>query len=145
MNWFAPSNAAGYNLKRSTTNGGPYSIIANLAGTNYSDFAVSPGTNYFYVVSATNTAAGSADSAQASAMPLPSLNPTNLDLQANGNQLQLSWPADHLGWRLQIQTNDLDTGLATNWFDWPNSTNLLQTTLFMDSTNGSVFLRLVYP
>jgi len=145
LNWFAPSNAAGYNLKRSTTNGGPYSIIASVMNTNYSDFAVSPGTNYFYVVSATNTAAESIDSLQASTMALPSLIPTNLDLQANGNQLQFSWPADYLGWRLQIQTNDLDTGLGTNWVDWPNSTNLLQTTLFVDPTNGSVFLRLVYP
>ena len=27
LNWFASSNASGYNLKRSTTNGGSYSLI----------------------------------------------------------------------------------------------------------------------
>ena len=145
LNWSLPSNPAAFRLKRSTTNGGPYSVIANVAVTHYSDFGVNPGTTYYYVVSATNTAGESADSAQASAIPLPSLISTNINFQLSGNQLQISWPPDHLGWRLQIQTNGLNSGLGTNWIDWPDSANLLQATLVTDSANGPVFLRLVYP
>lgn len=145
LNWFSSSNAASYNLKRSTTNGGPYGIIANVAATNYSDANVMPGTNYFYVVSATNAAGESANSVQASAAPLPSNQPTNLAAQFSGGQLQLAWPQDHLGWRLQIQTNDLSGGLRTNWVTVPNSTNFNTFNLFAGPTNGSVFLRLVYP
>lgn len=145
LRWFASPNAASYNLKRSTTNGGTYSIIANVAATNYSDAAVNPGTTYFYVVSGTNFTGESANSIQASAVPLPSLVSTNLNFQVSGNQLLLSWPQDHLGWRLQIQTNDLNSGLSTNWVDWPDSTNVFQTNIVFNPANGSVFLRLVYP
>jgi hypothetical protein len=60
-------------------------------------------------------------------------------------QLQLSWPQDHLGWRLQIQTNNWSGGLGTNWATVPNSTNVTGANVPTDSTNGSVFLRLVYP
>ena len=145
LNWSASSNAAGYNLYRSTTNGGSYSIIASLAGTNFADMAVSPGVTYYYVVTATNFPQESADSIQASAVPLPSLATTNLNFQMNGNQLQLSWPADHLGWRLQIQTNSLADGIGTNWVTVPNSTNIISTNVIMSATNGSVFFRLIYP
>ena len=145
LQWSASSNADSYNLKRSTINGGSYTIIVNLAATNYSDAEVNPSMTYYYVVSATNAAAESANSIQASAIPLPSLVSTNLNFQVNGDQLHLSWPTDHLGWRLQIQTNDLNTGLGTNWVDWPDSTNIFQKNIFIDSANGSVFLRLVYP
>jgi hypothetical protein len=75
----------------------------------------------------------------------PSLVPTNIVTQVIGNQLQLSWPQDHLGWRLQIQTNSPGMGLGTNWVDVPNSTNVIGTNLTIDPENGSVFLRLVYP
>ena len=57
----------------------------------------------------------------------------------------LSWPADNIGWRLQTQTNSLNSGLGTNWTDVPGSaaTNLL--TVPFNSTNSSVFYRLIYP
>lgn len=61
----------------------------------------------------------------------------------SGNTLQLSWTT--LGWRLQVQTNLLNTGLGTNWMDVPNSTSVTQTNLPITSDNGAVFYRLVYP
>ena len=60
-------------------------------------------------------------------------------------QMQLSWPQDHLGWQLQIQTNSLNKGLGTNWVTVANSTNVDQMNISVSPTNGSVFLRLVYP
>jgi polygalacturonase len=145
LQWFASSNATSYNLKRSMTNGGIYSIVANATATNYSDASVAPGTTYYYVVAATNATGESADSIQVSAIPLPSSVSTNLNFQIYGDQLQLTWPQDHLGWRLQIQTNDLSSGLGTNWVDWPDSTNVFQTNIIINPATGSVFLRLVYP
>lgn len=77
--------------------------------------------------------------------PGPSLVPTNILAQVAGNQLQLSWPQDHLGWRLEVQTNDLSRGIGTNWVTVPNSTNIVSTNITLDSANDSVFFRLVYP
>jgi len=31
--------------------------------------------------------------------------PLTFNYGLNGNLLQLSWPVDNLGWRLQVQTN----------------------------------------
>ena len=61
------------------------------------------------------------------------------------NQFTLSWPADHLGWRLQAQTNDVTAGLNANWFDVAYSSATNQMTLPVSTANGSVFFRLVYP
>ena len=71
--------------------------------------------------------------------------PTNITTSVSGHTLTLSWPADHLGWRLQSQTNSLTTGLTTNWFTWPNSTNVTSVPVAMDPTAPTVFFRLVYP
>ena len=60
-------------------------------------------------------------------------------------QLQISWPADHTGWQLQSQTNNLTSGLGTNWVNVPASMQTNQMTVPLNSTNGSVFFRLVRP
>lgn len=102
------------------------------------------GVTYYYVITA--VAGGeSTHSQQASATPLPSATPTNIVAQVGNGQLQLSWPQDHLGWRLQIQTNALSNGLGTNWVSMPGSTNIIQTNLVISPANDTVFLRLVYP
>lgn len=75
----------------------------------------------------------------------PSLTPPNLNFHLSGSQLQLSWPLDHLGWQLQIQTNSLKAGLGSNWVTLPASSNVVSTNILINPANGSVFLRLVYP
>src|SRR5262249_53403474 len=45
----------------------------------------------------------------------PATNRPQLQFVGANGQLQLSWPLDHLGWRLQAQTNTSGTGLGTNW------------------------------
>jgi hypothetical protein len=96
-------------------------------------------------VSAVGAGGESSNSLQATAAPLPSNQPTNIVMQSGGGQLQISWPQDHLGWRLQIQTNNLSQGIWTNWATVPNSTNVMQANIVINPTNGAVFLRLVYP
>jgi len=59
--------------------------------------------------------------------------------------LTLSWPADHIGWRLQAQTNSTSAGLLNNWADVPGSTTTNQIIMPVDPANGAVFYRMVYP
>ena len=62
-----------------------------------------------------------------------------------GTNLTLSWPSDHLGWRLQGQTNTLNAGISTNWVTVPGSTTVTQMSFTVTRTHPSVFFRLVYP
>jgi fibronectin type 3 domain-containing protein len=69
--WNSFTNGATCNVKRSTTNGGPYAVIASgVTATNYSDGGLAGGTIYYYVVSAVISGNESANSAQASAATL---------------------------------------------------------------------------
>jgi hypothetical protein len=75
----------------------------------------------------------------------PSVTATNLAFISSGGAITLSWPADHKGWRLQVQTNALNAGLGTNWADVSGSSLTNSVNLPMDAANPSVFYRLVYP
>ena len=145
LKWNPVIGATTYNLKRGTVSGVYPTIFSGLAATNYADANVTNAVNYFYVITAVGAGGESTNSLFANAIPLPSNQPTNLTAHVVGNQLQLSWPQDHLGWRLQIQTNNLSRGISTNWATVPYSTNVIATNIIISPTNGSVFLRLTYP
>jgi hypothetical protein len=70
---------------------------------------------------------------------------TNLAIQLTNGILNLSWPSDHIGWRLQMQTNDTTQGLGTNWFDVIGAAATNQWVVPVDPTSGSVFYRMIYP
>jgi len=94
LNWAASSGASTYNVKRSTTNGGPYTTVKNgAATTSYTDTGLTNGTTYYYVVSAVNSAGESANSAQASATPRASAPAAPTQLKATGgkNKITLGW------------------------------------------------------
>lgn len=143
LKWNAVARAAGYNLFRSLTNGGPYSLVTSVATTNITDTGLANGTNYYYVVTAINATGSSPNSFQASARTV-SLSPPQLASSLNQGQLQLMWPADHTGWQLQAQTNPLAAGLGTNWTTISGSASTNQISLPTSATNGSVFYRLIY-
>ncbi len=71
LTWTASAGASTYNVKRSTTSGGPYTQIASSTSTTYTDAPLTNGTTYYYVVSSVNSFGESANSAQASATPSP--------------------------------------------------------------------------
>jgi len=76
LSWTASSGATGYNVKRATTSGGPYTTVATgVTGTTYTNTALTNGTTYYYVVSAVNSAGESTNSAQASATPAGTVTP----------------------------------------------------------------------
>jgi hypothetical protein len=72
-------------------------------------------------------------------------NPTNLTGVATNGGLVVSWPATHLGWILQSQTNPIAAGLRTNWSDIAGSENWTGATFGLNATNDVVFFRLRHP
>ncbi|MGH7952862.1 MAG: beta strand repeat-containing protein, partial [Limisphaerales bacterium] len=75
---------------------------------------------------------------------LVNTNPTNIVATVSGGSLTLTWPMDHTGWTLQVQTNSLNVGLSTNWVNVPGSSLINSVTNAINQTNGSVFYRLIY-
>jgi autotransporter-associated beta strand protein len=72
--------------------------------------------------------------------------PVPITFSVSGSTLTLSWPADHLGWHLQMQTNTLGAGLRTNgWVVVPGSDQITSTNISITKTNPTVFYRITYP
>ena len=76
--------------------------------------------------------------------------PTNMvsSLSPDGTTLTLSWPADHLGWRLLVQTNNLAAGISGNPADWGTVTGSSTTNLENITINPALpseFYQMVYP
>jgi len=60
------------------------------------------------------------------------------------SSLQLTWPANRLGWMLWAQTNSLSKGIGTNWSSWLNSTAVTNVVVPTTLTNPAVFFRMSY-
>ena len=146
LSWQAVNNTLSYNVKRSPTIAGPFIPVSSTTNTNYADNGLTNGVLYYYAVSAFNSGGESSNSASASARPISTI-PVLLNYTICPDGLWMSWPADHIGWRLQAQTNSLQSGLGTNWTDIHRELVLItnQVLLPLGSANGSVFLRLIYP
>jgi hypothetical protein len=65
---------------------------------------------------------------------------TNLVMSVSGNQLTLSWPADHTGWTLQTETNLVGNG----WVDVAGSTTTNQIIITINPNNKAAFYRMKY-
>ena len=75
-------------------------------------------------------------------------NPPSLLATVTGNNLNLRWPADYVGWRLLAQTNHLAQGLSVITNDWGTvngSAGTNQVDLSIDPTKPAEFYRLVFP
>ncbi len=108
LNWDPVTNADTYTVKRATTQGGPYTIIAeNITETSYLDTSVVNGITYYYVVTAVNTAGESDPSNEASATPIaPVVNRALLNITMH----------DSL-----IKEYDLSMTQINSFIDWYNS------------------------
>jgi hypothetical protein len=76
--------------------------------------------------------------------PISSEPPKIASAVSNG-QFRINWPADHMGWLLQAQTNSPGTGLRANWGTVPGSGNTNEVMIPINRSNGSVFFRLTRP
>lgn len=108
LRWAESYGATRYNVKRSTTNGGPYTTIATVTSPSYVDKSVTNETTCYYVVSATNAAGEGANSPQDSATPqTPMVNVvTGGTALASANNSSSQGPASAF---------DLNTG--SKWFN----------------------------
>jgi hypothetical protein len=93
--WQGVPFATAYNLKRSTSSGGPYTAVTNgFTGASFTDSSVNNGTTYYYILTATNQFGESAPSAEVSATPIPAAGST-ISAALNGSQVTVSWPASY--------------------------------------------------
>jgi 4-phytase/acid phosphatase len=74
--------------------------------------------------------------------PYTADNPTNVTASVSGKTLTIAWPADHLGWILQAQTNGLST---SQWFDLPGSSDVNSVPIPINPANSAAFYRLSQP
>ena len=82
------------------------------------------------------------------APPLVNTAPTNVIASFSNGALSLSWPLDHVGWRLLSQTNNLANGVSSNTNDWTTVTGSAATNtviITVDPTKPGGYYRLVYP
>ena len=101
--------------------------------SNFSSIVGSPGSGLFF--SFTNGVLSVASAGPSG--------PASLTNSVSGNTLSLSWPAGQ-GWRLQMQTNSLSTGLSSNWV-YITDGSVSSTNITVDVTKPTVFYRLTYP
>ena len=94
LEWDAIQNVT-YNIKRSTTSGGPYTTLGTLSGTSYTDINVTNGSTYYYVISANNTLGENPNSAEVTATPnAGQMTYLKFD-EASGTRGIDSWGANH--------------------------------------------------
>ena len=62
----------------------------------------------------------------------------------SGGNLNLSWPADHIGWSLQVQTNSLSIGVSANWVTLAGYETTNSATVPISPANPAVFYRLFF-
>jgi fibronectin type 3 domain-containing protein len=145
LSWNASTNSTGYNVKRAGSDSGPFSLVAtNLSNLKFTNSGLANGALYYFVVSGTNYFGESTNSNPVSVRAV-SQTPPLLTCVPGMNQLQFGWPTDHIGWKLQAQTNSLATGLGSNWSTLIGSDATNQIVFPVGATNGSVFFRLTYP
>jgi hypothetical protein len=71
--------------------------------------------------------------------------PTNITAVVVGSTLDISWPTEYTGWKLQGQTNAISVGLNNAWGDVPGSTTTNRVIMNINPANGAVFYRLALP
>lgn len=98
LKWPAVQGAASYNVKRSETDGGPYTTIQSEWQTSsFIDNTVTNDTTYYYVLTANGVGGESANSNQVQVTPSASAPkpaaPAELNVKSRDSQLDLSWNA----------------------------------------------------
>ncbi|HTQ29597.1 MAG TPA: hypothetical protein VMI53_00155 [Opitutaceae bacterium] len=100
LTWTASVGATSYNVKRATSSSGPFTTIASVSATSFTDTMVANCTVYTYVVSAVNSAGESPNSGSVTGDPqgLPAA-PGNLTAKPNTQANLFDGSAIVLAWR----------------------------------------------
>jgi autotransporter-associated beta strand protein len=131
-NGFTPTATSAFTI---LTAGSVSGTFANLTGGRVT---VSGSTNTFAVLVTASSVVLTNFSGAASSTPPPA----SITTSYNGSALVLSWPNGQ-GWVLEAQTNNITTGLSTNWVRQTGVNSPLTNTV--NQAKGTVFYRLVYP
>ena len=142
----AAGSAANFSVTASGSPTPSYQWLKNGANTGtgltnlpFASTTTNDAANYSVVV------ANSAGSITSSVVSLTVLVPgTTISAVKSGSSLSLSWPANQIGWNLQVQTNPLSKGLSTNWVNVPNSTSTNTVVMPLNPANPAVFYRLKF-
>jgi len=133
-----------YNVKRSTTDGGPYTTIAtSITNQGYTDTSVTGGT-YYYVVTAVNSAGESGISNQASATPSATPPPSTTNMMSMSSNSITPLSTSFTSTTLSTQTISTNTDMLVK--NTVAVTNVVATApaaptgLTASATNGSVSL-----
>jgi len=138
------------NADLTATNKLIYGGTTNLltSGVASSGLALTLGVTNVVKVQVTAQDGVTVNTYQVNVIELPNLaTAPKMTNSVNSGKLFLSWPADRLGFRLLVQTNNLAKGISSNTNDWatvPGSTATFTTNFPIVSTNNG-FYRLVYP
>ncbi len=146
------TNSLSDRLVASVVNYGGTLVVTNQGSVPFTNGQV------FQLVSATSPSGTFANAASVAILPggTGSFNPAtgqltitslpvapSISVIQSGNTLQISWTPGG-SYRLQSQTNALNTGLGTNWGNYFTGTTN-PATIQINPANGSVFFRLVTP
>lgn len=95
LKWFEVPGATSYNIKRGTSENGPFTAITVIQGkTQYTDPGLRNGTTYFYTVAAVNPVGTSEDSEVSGACPLaPPLPPHMEEPEIGSERVHVRWLA----------------------------------------------------
>ena len=86
--------ATSYTVSRATTSGGPYTVLSRQPGTTYADNGLTPGSTYYYVVTATTSIGTSANSTEASGTTLAQpVAPVATATVASTTSVHVAWSA----------------------------------------------------
>ena len=117
LTWNEVANAQSYVIKRSLTSGGtpdttiPFTPIVSGSVLEYTDYNVTPGTTYYYVVTAIVSGTTSTNSNEASATPTAATNPDYL-----GNSATLIITMTNGGIK-EYSLPIVDTDKFITWYD----------------------------
>ena len=94
VSWTAVPLATGYIVYRSASLAGPFKLVSTQTATTYLDDNIVPGTQYFYVVAATDgggTGAQSTPPVTGTPLPPAPRTPDSVSIAAGSTQITLSW------------------------------------------------------
>jgi fibronectin type 3 domain-containing protein len=106
VSWSSVSNITGYRIYRSTSYSGNYIQIGTSPENSFIDSGLSPGTTYYYKVSAYNSNVESSQSNSAQATTQLSA-PTGLTVTSSANSMTIEWSSvpNAAGYRIYRSTS----------------------------------------
>jgi fibronectin type 3 domain-containing protein len=140
LNWTASAGATSYSIYRNTDGTSIYTLVNSTSQTTFTDSNVVNGTKYYYVVTASNGACSSGNSARVSVTPacVPPSAPTGVNLTAGDGQISLTWTAAAGATIYRVSRSTTATGAFTQ-IATPTATSYLDAPL----ANGTKYYYVV--